>query len=327
VHVEQLTLERNTEPSTETAGVVDRSAVLRIALTDLSVGYSPRHTIVDHDHVAGLMEVLDRLPPVVVDKRTMVLIDGVHRLEAFRKAGRTHIDAVLFSGGHTEAVIIAIRANVRHGKPLTRSERRAAAHTLLARCPDRSDRWLAEICGLSHSTVARLRRTSPEAETPNGAPSRIGRDGRRRPLDPLIGRAEVARVIAEHPQGSIRETAGAARVAPSTARRIIAEVRQSPEGSRTVATPGGANNQLRPEAPVPVTGDPAFKSPDLAATVSWLETTAITTDDFTTYLNHVPLGRIYELADECRRRANTWRGIAERLESQARSPRSEVDPL
>ena len=55
----------------------------------------PGDTRLDTGHVASLMEVIDRLPPVLVDQRTMSVIDGVHRLEAFRMAGRSHIEAAL----------------------------------------------------------------------------------------------------------------------------------------------------------------------------------------------------------------------------------------
>ena len=149
-----------------------------VPLAAVSVGYSPREMMVDADHVASLAEVLDRLPPVVIDGLTMTVIDGVHRVEAFRKAGRSHIEARVFQGNRTEALVLAIAANVRHGKPLSRSERQAAARVLLGECPERSDRWVAEVCGLSHSTVALLRRASSNAP----AQVRTGRDGRRRPV-------------------------------------------------------------------------------------------------------------------------------------------------
>ena len=121
-----------------------RSEVRVVRLSELSVGYTPRQTRVDEDHVMALVEVIDRLPPIIVDER-MIVIDGVHRIEASRRAGRREIRAVLFTGDETEALTLAIRANVEHGKPLTRNERRAAARLLLRQHPDRSDRWVAEI--------------------------------------------------------------------------------------------------------------------------------------------------------------------------------------
>ena len=194
------------------------SVVHDVSVADVSVGYSPRHTKVDLDHVAALADVVDRLPPVIVDERTMTVIDGVHRLAAYRSLGRGLIPALLFKGSDMEALVIAIQANIQHGKPLSRSERQEAARALLRSCPDRSDRWVGEVCGVSHSTVAVLRRSVSEAE----AKVRTGRDGRRRPVDPTLGQAAVARVMAENPTASIRQAAGAAGVAPSTVQRLAA---------------------------------------------------------------------------------------------------------
>ena len=131
-------------------GGPDRPEVRTVPLAELLVGYSARLVRVDDDHVALLMEVLERLPPIIVNEATMTVIDGVHRAEAFRRVGRTEIRAVLYSGDETGAQVIAVQANVRHGKPLSRVERQAAAVGLLRRCPDRSDRWIGEVFGLSH---------------------------------------------------------------------------------------------------------------------------------------------------------------------------------
>ncbi len=86
------------DPGQDRSNAQPRSEVRLVRLADVSVGYSPRQTKVDQDHVAMLAEVLDRLPPIVVDERTMTVIDGVHRLEASRRMGRTEVRAVLFSG-------------------------------------------------------------------------------------------------------------------------------------------------------------------------------------------------------------------------------------
>jgi ParB-like chromosome segregation protein Spo0J len=284
-----------------------------VAVEDLSIEYSPRETVVDDDHVRTLMEVIDFLPPVVVDRATMTLIDGVHRLEAFRRSGRSHIQAVFFSGDDSDVRAVAVRANIKHGKPLTRGERQAAAMMLLDRSPERSDRWLGEICGLSHSTVARLRTTSQGAD----AATRVGRDGRRRPTDPEAGRAEVAKTISENPSASVRETAEAAGVAPSTAQRAGAGSRRPGAPSRPAPPPAGRT------VSDPVAADAAFgSSPELAEVVSWMSRTAVTADDFGSYLERVPLGRIYEVADECRRRSATWAELATSLEKQVRPKRT-----
>lgn len=191
------------------------AVVVRVA--ELSGGYSPREVGIDEAHVAALQEVLDRLPPILVEDGTMCVIDGLHRLEAFRRAGRAHIKAVMFSGDQTEALALAISANVRHGKPLTSRERQGAAARLLRQSPDRSDRWVGEICGLSHSTVAKLRRAVSVVPA-----LRTGRDGRRRPVDPLPGQLAVAKSLAEAPERTLREAADVAGVAISTVHRATA---------------------------------------------------------------------------------------------------------
>jgi ParB-like chromosome segregation protein Spo0J len=256
-----------------------------VPLGDLVGSYSPRDKRVDEDHVLALAEVLDRVPPVVVDKATMKVIDGVHRVEATRRMGRTEIRAVFFEGSETDALVVAVQANIRHGKPLSRGERQAAAGALLRRCPERSDRWLAEVCGLSHSTVARIRQASAAL----GPGTRTGRDGRRRPVDPGAGRAAIAKALAEEPGSSFRQAAEAAGVAPSTVHRTVRAVRrlraEPPEhaGSSAPALPLEDIGPLHPE--------------------------------------DVPLGRIYEVADELRRRARAYLELAEALERRARACR------
>lgn len=259
-----------------------------VRLADLVGSYSPRAVRVDEDHVLALAEVLDRLPPVVVDQRTMKVIDGVHRVEASRRLGRTEIRALLFSGSETEALVVAVQANVRHGKPLTRGERQGAAGDLLRRCPDRSDRWVAEVCGLSHSTVARIR----QAAEALGPGVRTGRDGRRRPVDPAASRRAIVKALAEGPASSFRQVAEAAGVAPSTVHRASAAVRG-----------------LRGELPK----RPASSAP-LLPLVLPLDIGALNLGD-------VPLGHIYEVADELRRRARTCLELAEALERRARACR------
>jgi hypothetical protein len=142
-----------TGPTGESASAPASAALLDarlLRITELSYGYTPRRSRVDEEHVNSLIEVINRVPPIIVDQRTMMVIDGFHRTEAARRAGYGEIRAVLFSGTRTDVLALAIKANVGHGNPLTREERRAAASMLLGRVPDRSDRWVAEICGLSH---------------------------------------------------------------------------------------------------------------------------------------------------------------------------------
>jgi hypothetical protein len=290
------------------------SVVHDISVADVSVGYSPRHTKVDLDHVAALADVVDRLPPVIVDERTMTVIDGVHRLAAYRSLGRGVIPALLFKGSDMEALVIAIQANIQHGKPLSRSERQEAARALLRSCPDRSDRWVGEVCGVSHSTVAVLRRSVSEAE----AKVRTGRDGRRRPVDPTLGQAAVARVMAENPTASIRQAAGAAGVAPSTVQRLAAGLVRADSPPLANVTIDVRNNATLRRTE-PLVADPALhSSPEGAEALTWLARTAVSVEDLHAHLGSLPLSRVYEVADECRRRARTWAQMADALEARVR---------
>ncbi len=290
----------------------EMSEVRTLPVAAISVGYSPRETKVDGGHVAALMEVMDHLPPVIVDRRTMTVIDGVHRLEAFRRAGRSHIKALMFNGNGTEAMVLAIQANVKHGKPLSRAERRVAARSLLYAFPERSDRWTGEVCGLSHTTIALIRKGLCLAEPR----ARTGRDGRRRPVDRLAGQVAVARAMADHPFASTRQAAGAAGVAPSTVHRARARLHAR------------ENQSPAPEGPAaPRTQDPheasgrevvLVPSPELDEAASWLARTTVSIEDLRTYLAKLPLSRVYTVVDECRRRAQTWGEIAAAVEGRAR---------
>ena len=305
-------------PVTNPTGQVLRQAqaeVQLVRIADLVLGYSPRHEKLDEDHVQALLEVIDRLPPIIVDERTMKVLDGMHRLEASRRAARTELPAVFFSGSETEALVVAIQANIKHGKPLSRGERQAAAAALLRRCPERSDRWGGEICGLSHSTVARVRQATDAMD--NGM--RTGRAGRRRPVDPAPTQATLARAL-ESRSSSVRQVAKATGVTSSTAHRAAARLRSakaSPELSLAGAATTGAES-----AEGAGTGSVDIdlaRVPDKPETAEWLARTAVASGDIDTYLINVPLSRVYEVVDECRRRAHTWSEMADFLEKRVRA--------
>jgi hypothetical protein len=99
-------------------------------------------------------------------------------------------------------------------------ERDQAASTLLRSHPEWSDRRIAELCGLSDKTVARARhRATADARQSS---ERVGRDGRRRPVDPATTRLRVGEYIALHPESSDRVVA----TATATSRATVRDVRQ-----------------------------------------------------------------------------------------------------
>ena len=219
---------------------------------------------------------------------------------------------MLFTGSELDALAVAVQANVKHGKPLSRAERQAAARALLCACPEQSDRWLGEICGLSHTTVGVLRRSLGKCDQQ----VRTGRDGRRRPVNPLRGQMAIAELVAGKPNISIREAASAVGVAPSTVHRVVAGLtKQGKPSSVTKAPAAGKTAELR----CALLQDPAFQaSTEYANAAFWLAKTTVTVEDLTTHLASLPLSRTYEVADECRRRARAWTDIADSLETRLR---------
>jgi len=284
--------------------------VHRVPVSELSVGYSPRREGLDEEHVGALVEVVDELPPVLVEERAKTVVDGAHRLEAHRRAGRSHIGVVFFSGSEAEAMAVAVQANVRHGKPLSQLERQAAAVELMRRSPERSDRWVADVCGLSATTIGRLRRDAP-------GPVETVRPAQARPPSPAGAPGEDG---PEHKstastEKSLRRAAKAAGVALSTAHRLARNslgATRSSEVSAPVRPPGRTTDEGGPGT----TGSTGAASdkPDVSG---WLARTAVDPSDFNTYLCDLPMGRVKEIADECRHRAITWGEIADTLDRQS----------
>jgi hypothetical protein len=195
-----------------------RREVVPVSISLLQPGESPRLNGEDQAHIAWLAETEAPLPPILVDRRTMRVIDGIHRLMAASLRGAEVIDVEFFDGSAADAFLRAVEANVTHGLPLSQADRRAAAARIIASHPHMSDRAIAESSGLAAKTVASIRRRStgavPQLNT------RVGRDGRVRPLRNAEGRRRAAELMAENPQASLREVARAAGVSPATARDV-----------------------------------------------------------------------------------------------------------
>jgi len=190
-----------------------RTVNLPIAL--LTLGESPRLDGQDEEHIARLADLDGPFPPILVDRRTLQVIDGTHRLLAAVLRRQETIEAELFDGTPADAFLRAVQANVTHGFPLTQADRRKAAARIIFSHPHMSDRAIAKVAGLGAKTVAAIRRQSGESLPPVAA--RVGRDGRVRPLDAAEGRRRVAELLAENPSASLRRVARDAGVSPATA--------------------------------------------------------------------------------------------------------------
>lgn len=206
------------------SGGSDTSQRAILPVGSIVAGETPRLSGVNHEHVHVLAKVEDDLPPILVERETLRVIDGMHRLRAAIARGQEMIEVELFEGPERAAFVKSVEANIAHGLPLSLADRRAAAERMIELYPEWSDRKVAASAGLSDKTVAAVRRSST-ADGPQLS-ARIGRDGRTRPLDGTVGRWIASELIDERPQASLREIANEAGISVATVRDVRERMRR-----------------------------------------------------------------------------------------------------
>lgn len=203
----------------ETGGVIDQQSIVEVEIDALRPTGSPRLAGERQEHIELLAAVPTPLPPIIVHRPTMRVIDGFHRLRAARLRGDTTIAARFFDGDESDAFVLAVQLNVTHGLPLALPDRQSAAERIIASHPHWSDRRVASVAGIAPGTVGEIRRrlgsgaADPEAR-------RLGQDGRMRPLDGTAGRLRAGELLAEEPGLSLRQVARAAGISPETVRDV-----------------------------------------------------------------------------------------------------------
>lgn len=230
---------------------------------------SPRLDGVSHDHAQALAESGRELEPILVHKATGRVVDGMHRLRAALLRGARDLPVRYVEGSSADLFVRSVAANTRHGLPLTREDRRAAVLRILASHPHWSDRAIAAVSGVSPKTVGAARRRRSSEETPHSKPgagnggaesgeSRVGRDGRARPVDMPQRRERARLLLAERPQATLRDVAEEAGISISTVHRMrrAASARTAAAGGLHEVAPdpsaGPAPGEGRPAGPVVV---------------------------------------------------------------------------
>jgi AraC-like DNA-binding protein len=326
------------------AGSVSSPSGLPIA--SLLLGDGVRGGGLDEAHVVLLMETVEQWPPIVVWGEERLVIDGAHRVEAARRLGHSRVMAVRFVGSRDEAFVESVRRNVDHGLPLSVADRRRAVVRVLRRHPDWSDRRIAAVCGLSGRSVARLRRdevgSSVGEATVVGLERRVGRDGKTRPVQAGEVRERIREALEENPAGSLRTIAAVAGASPETVRTVRARLAlgggpdallHSVPSSSFVALSGSVEGLPRDscgggavaacddrvgDRRVPwVTDSALLACGDGGDFARWFAANKVE-EDWHQYVWTIPLGRLYEVVDEARRRAATWTAFASVLESRTR---------
>lgn len=111
------------------------------------------------DEYAAAMKAGHEFPPirVVATATDFLVCDGFHRVNAARRAGIAELPCIVTQGTHDDALLIALHANATNGLRRSNADKRRAVAAALARWPEKSDRVIAELCGVAHPLVASCR--------------------------------------------------------------------------------------------------------------------------------------------------------------------------
>ncbi|MEQ0558586.1 streptomycin biosynthesis protein [Amycolatopsis sp. NEAU-NG30] len=189
-----------------------------VDIASLRPADSPRSAGEDAEHTQVLAGSEDPLPPIVVHGPSMKVIDGMHRVHCARVRGHRMIEARIYHGDDKDAFVLAVRLNVTHGLPLTSADRCAAATRIVASHPQWSNRMIATMAGIAPATVAQIRKRSAGQAAQPG--SRVGQDGRTRPVDTAAGREKAYELLVGNPGASLRSIAREAGISPATVRDV-----------------------------------------------------------------------------------------------------------
>lgn len=296
---------------------------------------SPRRGGVDPEHTRALTEVGGTLPPILVRRETMRVIDGMHRLAAAILNGQDTIEVRFFDGDEHAAFVLAVEANIAHGLPLSLSDRESAASRIMEVYPQWSDRAIARAAGLSAKTVAALRRRAGGNHLETSA--RVGRDGRLRPLSTAEGRRIAGEIFMNSPDSSLRQVARAAGISVGTAKDVrervqrghdpvpskVRVIEQGDDRPRTRDIRRGGHNSTQyggnrsKDAILHILQrDPSLRFSEAGRLLlRWLSVHAIGTEDWVDRVEAMPPHCHAVVADLAIGCAEAWRKLAEQLDS------------
>ncbi|WP_242439019.1 ParB/RepB/Spo0J family partition protein [Streptomyces sp. CB00455] len=208
------------------------------------------------------------MPPILVHRPTMRIIDGSHRVAAAVLRGLDSVEVHYFDGPETDSFLRSVSANVAHGLPLSTPERKAAAERILSSHADMSDRAVATHTGLDAKTVAVIRRGSTEDVRRSN--TRIGADGKAHPLDRTAERMRAAELMTNHPdlplRAIVKETGLSLGTAHDVRQRLLRGEAPIPAPRRGAGS--GGTGKREPSAPVRVHATDAPDRPDAVHAVA-----------------------------------------------------------
>lgn len=201
--------------------------ITQVSVASIQPGESLRLKGESKDHVTSMVQAGD-MPPIIVHRPTMKVIDGTHRVTAAKRQHRDTIAVRFFDGTVDEAFVLAVVANAGNGLPMTTKDRKAAAARILGIYPDWSDRMIADTTGLSHHTVGGIRRKRSGGQFAH-LNRRLGRDGKTYPPRPTAGRRAGANLIRADQKASVREVTRQTGALVGNTQNVRSPLRQSVE--------------------------------------------------------------------------------------------------
>ncbi|MCP3804798.1 ParB N-terminal domain-containing protein [Allokutzneria sp. A3M-2-11 16] len=319
-------------------GTLDASSAVPVPVRALlPCTASPRAEGVSGEHVRVLVESEAELPPIIVHRPSMRVIDGMHRLRAAMVRGQAEIKVVFYEGDVEDAFVVGVLANISHGLPLSLAERSSAARRIIGSHPQWSDRMIASVTGMSPRTVSAIRGRSA-GELPH-APTRLGRDGRVRPLSSAQGRLRASELLTRYPDASLRQIAKEAGVAPSTVLDVRDRMRAGrdvlPDQTRVTDQRQEERRRAVPAAPPrreppriawadaleSLRTDPSLRFSETGrALLRWLDAGPHRADDQQRVVAGVPAHSRATIAVMARMSAHAWQEFADRLERLDQTP-------
>jgi ParB-like chromosome segregation protein Spo0J len=341
---EEYNLNREVSPSLKPGSIrrihipsegprADRAAqqITIVSISSLRPGDSPRLAGESKAHIAELARTYDVLPPILVNQRNMRIIDGMHRLKAAILRGQETIEVEYFDGDTDDAFLWGVQANVKHGLPLSRADRQAAAARIIASHPNMSDRAIADSAGLAAKSVAAIRRRVAGSSTHSTA--RVGKDGKVRPLDGTEGRRRAAQLLTRNPQASLREVAKHAGISTGTVRDVRLRLEHGMDPALRQPEIGGdsgsrSNGQQSTQIARPTSKsildklmrDPALRHNERGRQLlRWLQNNSIGAQEWSAIADAVPAHSAGLVAQLARQYALTWQALAQKLEQKSNS--------
>ncbi|MGW0856747.1 ParB/RepB/Spo0J family partition protein [Streptomyces sp. NPDC002690] len=302
----------------------DDTAMVSIAA--LLPANSPRLTEVD-EHIQMLSETDAELPPILVHRTTLRVIDGMHRLQAAQRRGATAIAVRYFDGDERDAFVMSVKLNCSHGLPLTLADRKNAALRIMHYHPEWSDRSIAALVGISDKTVGAIRRR--EGDNLPQLANRVGRDNESHPLNTREGRLLASELFRQNPNATTREVARLADISATTAKDVRNRLLR---GENPVPPKQRERTEIaeRPVRPAPARRAPAVElsqlrtDPSLRMSQSgrtllrWLEALGVDENEWISVVDSVPSHCAPAVAEMARRRADDWQSFAVALDRRIR---------